>query len=308
MAEKSRYFAACVLPGEGERVIRMFSWNGEGFSASDGSRFLVEPWDRNTPGQVPVILGEQDYGLLVDEAIASMRTGTLSKVVLSRIIPVPRPIPSPDPLTLFRRLSEAYPRAFCYVMQHPDYGLWTGATPEVLVDLHGGELRTMALAGTRKAGYGNHPWGEKEKEEQEFVVRELVSKLTNFGVPHLSPTRTLQAGPVEHILSEIRLSTSRSLPDLAAALHPTPAVCGWPAKKAHEFIHLHEPHGRELYTGYLGIEEANGDGQLFVNLRCMKMENKRFLLFVGGGITASSKSADEWAETEAKSRTLLDLI
>ena len=48
--------------------------------------------------------------------------------------------------------------------------------------------------------------------------------------------------------------------------------------------------------------------QLFVNLRCMKVQDNQITLVVGSGITSESNAADEWEETEIKADTLLSVV
>lgn len=302
------FFTACAQPGQRDRPVRIFDHNGDFFSDRTGARFIVAPWDDQTRDSVPVILNQSDYHQLIDEAIRTMRSGRFQKVVLSRIIPVERHAASVALDQLFTRICQTYPKAFCYVLNHPDFGLWLGATPEILVEVSGQNLHTMALAGTRKSSGGEAEWGNKELDEHAFVVREICDRLAPHGLPEVGTRLTAKAGPVEHILTPIHLKGIFSLNQMAAELHPTPAVCGWPRKEAHEFIHLHEPHSRELYTGYLGIVEANGEGACYVNLRCMKVEEHRYLLYAGGGITIDSEAQAEWQETSNKAETLLSVM
>jgi isochorismate synthase len=101
---------------------------------------------------------------------------------------------------------------------------------------------------------------------------------------------------------------------LIRALHPTPAVCGLPRKKAKDFILENENYQREFYTGFLGelnIKDskfkAQGQGStsnLFVNLRCMNIENTIASIYIGGGITKDSNAKKEWDETVSKSKTM----
>ena len=93
-------------------------------------------------------------------------------------------------------------------------------------------------------------------------------------------------------------------------LHPTPAVCGFSREIAREFIIENENYNRSFYTGFLGelnLQNFNKDKKksaLFVNLRCMKIENNKVSIFVGGGITKGSNAEKEWQETVFKSKTM----
>ena len=101
--------------------------------------------------------------------------------------------------------------------------------------------------------------------------------------------------------------TDSQLNDILCALHPTPAVGGYPKEAAKVWIDRVEPHRRRYYGGYLGPVQADGM-RLFVNLRCMEVDDGYVRLYVGGGLTVQSQPASEWCETEAKAQTLLSVI
>src|SRR5690606_25721016 len=88
-----------------------------------------------------------------------------------------------------------------------------------------------------------------------------------------------------------------------ADLHPTPATCGIPAVKSKEFIRDIESHDRFIYTGFIGVF-SDESKKCYVNLRCLEIFADSAVLYVGGGITASSTLEKEWLETERKAETL----
>lgn len=92
---------------------------------------------------------------------------------------------------------------------------------------------------------------------------------------------------------------------LGAALHPTPAVCGTPTRDARAAIAEYETFDRGFYTGVVGWENAAGDGEWVVALRCAVPRDHTARLYAGAGIVADSDPAAELAETTAKFRTML---
>lgn len=208
---------------------------------------------------------------LVDRAVSALKAGEMEKVVLSRREEMH--LEEKDPLQLFRELSNAYPRAFVYCWYHPKVGCWLGATPETLLKIEGNKFRTMALAGTQKySGTIEVEWGEKEKQEQQFVTDSIIEDLKDSGLEDLeiSDPYTARAGNLLHLRTDIegkiqnsKFNIPKKDPGTAAinrgsteiiisALHPTPAVCGLPKEKAKEFIFSEENYDREFYTGFLG--------------------------------------------------------
>ena len=179
-----------------------------------------------------------------------------------------------------------------------------GATPERLITMSGHRLQTMALAGTRP--YGSSEWGNKEKEEQEFVVREIVNTLEQYITSdHIeySDTETIRTGHLEHLRTTITAELSISPIDAAKALHPTPAVGGVPKQMALDYIGRHEQLDRLLYSGFLGVISPY-QTNLYVNLRCMSIQDHMATVYVGGGITEKSDAQDEWQEVLQKANMM----
>lgn len=256
--------------------------------------------------------GREIHIKLVEGAIAEIKTGNLKKVVLSRPI---KASTKKSPVQIFHDLLVKYTSAFCYCWYHPKIGMWLGATPEQLLQYQNGEIFTTSLAGTLPIQIGEDPqWTSKEQEEQQMVTdyieASLHGKVDNLEV---SKQKSLKAGKLWHLESKIKgkLNSAEHLGSLIRKLHPTPAICGLPKERSLDFIVRNENYDREFYTGYLGpvnLKQAD-QTNLFVNLRCLKYLGKgQVMIFVGGGITASSKPLREWEETQFKSRTILEVL
>lgn len=264
---------------------------------------------------------------LVQKAVDSIAGNRLKKVVLSRKEEVKiKHFSNGDTLvSLFEKLLNKYPTAFVYCWYHPSVGLWYGATPESLFSLEKKTFRTMSLAGTQKFEEDSKVfWGEKEKEEQSMVTGFLEQALEKI-VPILMISKpiTVKAGNLVHLKTDVGGTINTrvcDIPCLIKRLHPTPAVCGLPTEQAMQFIKENEGYDREFYTGFLGELNYNDevfDGKpglkdsfadLYVNLRCMKINKDIATLFVGGGITKDSVPEDEWNETVHKTSTMLQIL
>ncbi|MEM9648014.1 MAG: isochorismate synthase [Bacteroidota bacterium] len=247
---------------------------------------------------------------MVGEAIKEIQKGSLRKVVLSRKLKVQI---HQERDVIFQQLLQHYPNAFCYLWFHPKVGTWCGATPETLLKIRGNQLSTMSLAATKPVKEGQEPeWGSKEIEEQQMVsdyVRERLTVLTD-GL-EIGKVQSVRAGNLWHLKSEVKATLLKnSMNQIIKALHPTPAVCGVPVLEAKDFIAKHENYKRTYYTGFLGELNLTGSDEisLFVNLRCMSIQNGVASIFVGGGITAASDPHSEWIETQNKSRTMLNIL
>ncbi|MDR9457504.1 MAG: chorismate-binding protein [Salegentibacter sp.] len=265
---------------------------------------------------------------LVQKGIDAIKAGAFKKVVLSRKEEVETQL---GPLEIFKDLLKKYKEAFVYIWFHPKTDIWLGATPETLLKVERNKFKTMALAGTQAfKGITDVTWGKKEIEEQKIVtdfILENVERVT-AGKVDRSEAYTARAGNLLHlrtdIQGDIQPSTS-NLKELIMTLHPTPAVCGMPRDIAKQFILENENYDREFYTGFLGelnfkketkrsSNRRNQENQayasissstsLFVNLRCMKIEDDEAEIFVGGGITKDSDPVQEFEETQNKAQTI----
>lgn len=288
-----------------------------------------------TPSEKEVIPSaekREEHIALVQNGVNAINNKELQKVVLSRCEAIN--ISEENPLETFKRLLYNYPTAFVYCWFHPKVGLWLGATPETLISISNNRFKTMSLAGTQKYhGTEDVIWQEKEKEEQQIVTDFIVSSLEPLVKSiQVSKTQTARAGSLLHLKTAISgtIDTQDSyLKEVLKAIHPTPAVCGFPKEKAKQYILKNENYHREFYSGFLGelnLKESQTRNtnrrnvennayatiktvtNLFVNLRCMQLKDKQALLYVGGGITGDSVPENEWQETVNKTQTIKKVL
>lgn len=238
-------------------------------------------------------------------------SGRLRKVVLARSRAVSLS-GEHDAKALFANACAAYPQAFVALVRTPRLGTWLIATPELLVESHAGRLRTVALAGTMRRGGSVRPeWSRKNREEQAVVSRYVGDSIAHLATDcETGDTETIASGDLLHLVTTFRfgLPAGATVADVAAALHPTPAVCGMPKEAALRAISRTEHCRREYYSGFAGPVGANGDADLYVTLRCAKIEGRECTLFAGGGLMPESDAREEWDETEAKMETVVRVL
>jgi len=266
---------------------------------------------------------------LVQRTIDHIKSSEIEKIVLARTEKTK--VHDPDPVPILKRLLDRYDEALVYLWYHPTTGIWMGATPETLLKAERNRFTTMALAGTKLYEEGKRSsWRKKEMEEQAIVtgyMEKQLQKLNEVKNLKVGKPYDMQAGNLLHLRTDLQgeLDSSGSLLKVVTALHPTPAVCGMPKAEALQYILENEKMNREFYTGYLGevqiSEETkrnsnrrNQENQqfaaisrvshLFVNLRCMKLDQDVATIYVGGGITKASNAAEEWFETVNKAETI----
>lgn len=254
---------------------------------------------------------------LVQKGIDAIQSGAMEKVVLSRKEEVI--IDQSLYETYYQRFLEKYPTAFVYWFYHPKTGMWMGATPEQLVKIESNTVKTVALAATqvdKGMDLKQAIWGEKEQKEQQVVTDFIVDSLKPFSKEiRQTPPFTHRAGSLLHIKTDIEaeLSDGKNAYDVVEALHPTPALCGFPKDVSRDFIITNEGYDREFYGGFLGEWKFNNldyenASDLFVNLRCMKIDDSKGYLFLGGGINKNSDPESEYNETVNKSKTVKSIL
>lgn len=253
----------------------------------------------------------EDYACDFSFFHSHLTDGTFSKLVLSRRMTAESSV-SLSPSGLFVEACRRYPRCFIALFSTPASGTWLVASPELLLEKKGDVFHTMALAGTMEyTGDPDPRWSDKNIREQQYVgdyIRHAISPYADSMVaegPH-----TVRAAGLVHLRTDFTFSIDGkyNIGELLQALHPTPAVCGVPAVPAHDFIIANEHSDRAYYSGFCGPVGIEGSTNLYVTLRCMRLRSGACDLFAGGGLLADSNEASEWEETEAKMRTMLNLL
>jgi isochorismate synthase len=298
-------------------------------------------WSSLMPGVSPVSTGSAPVNTCGKDAFTAYsraftrfaealrhKEDDLIKLVLSRTLL--HELPDAFSLGAFFLLAcRLFKESFVYLCHTPHAGLWAGCSPEPLLTGMGQEWNTAALAGTMPYENKNQQWDEKNILEQRIVADYMAEQLREAGCAYTckGPV-TVQAGKLLHLRSDFHFTLpSKSctyngerfgLGRLLALLHPSPAVCGFPKLAALDFINRHEGYDRGYYAGYMGFIAATDRRQpvapwqksttIYVNLRCLRFNEKRAILYAGGGLLPDSILKDEWRETENKLETMLTPI
>lgn len=217
------------------------------------------------------------------------------------------------PAEVLAALGERHPDCF-RVMVAPGQAVWLAATPERLVQKRGRQVACDALAGSfprrdaHEAELAALLASAKERREHELVVTAIAQTLRRLGVAveHAAEPSVRTLRHVHHLATPIRgtLTSELHLLELAAALHPTPAVGGTPTATAIEWLATHESQPRGWYAAPIGWFDGHGDGELAVGIRSGLFTGDRVQLWAGAGIVGASEPARELSETQVKLRAL----
>ena len=272
-----------------------------------------------------------DFAAAVARALRIMADGAgqpdaLAKVVLSRTLALAADAPIPAELVLARLARDRSVTTFATRLPdlpgHTAPRLLVGATPELLLRKSGAQVLSHPLAGSAprstdsardRAAAEGLLQSDKNRREHALVVEYILDTLAPFCTALDCPegTALTHTGSMWHLGTRIggRLRDA-ALPStlLAARLHPTPAVCGLPVRRARDLIAELEPVPRGFYAGAVGWNDAQGDGAWFVAIRCAEICGDMARLHAGAGIVPGSDPLAEAVETGAKFGALLDAL
>lgn len=283
------------------------------FDEAENGSVVVIP--KNTRlGSLPAEPGRGPGARLVDDGIGAWREGfrlamdaiateNLAKVVLARQVEVELSNQI-DVTSIVARLMAGNKDCYLFAVD----GL-VGASPELLVSLRGGRLRTLALAGTATDPDGLET--VKISEEHRHVADSVTTVLSRHlaGVD-LTEQVVVSHGAMSHVGTRIEgpAVPGTTVAGILADLHPTAAVAGTPTKAAIDLIREIEPRSRGRYAGPVGWMRSSGDGIFAIALRCGQIRGSRMTLFAGGGLVEGSEEEPELAETELKLAPMLEAL
>lgn len=264
-------------------------------------------------------VSSEAWQIAVESALGEIQGGRYRKVVLARKV-VAQHCGSVTPGEILARLAHRYPA--CFVFKFSAGGCdWLGASPELLGAVEGTVVQAASLAGTRRRS--DDPriderlafelrTNPKERSEHDFVataMREALAPLCSELTAPAEP-QVMSIPGIHHLHTPFQgeLHNGLGILDVVAALHPTPAVGGWPRTAALDAIERLEQLDRGWYAGPVGWTDAEGNGQFAVALRSGLIDGGHAVLFAGAGIVAGSDPKRELAETELKLRPLREAL
>ncbi len=261
----------------------------------------------------------EHYEAAVARAVERIRAGELEKIVLAREVEVHAPTPH-DPAAVFGVLRAGFESCYVFCAARGE-SAFVAASPELLIRRDGARAQTVALAGsTRRSAdpaVDDHLGeqllhSDKDREEQAIVVRRIARALRPYSVWVAAPDEPtiIKVANIQHLATPIRAQLTSPLGaiELAALLHPTPAVGGEPHGVAAPLIPALEGLDRGWYAGAVGWTDANDDGEFCVALRCALLRGHQARLYAGVGVVRDSDPAAELTETEIKLGALLPVL
>lgn len=280
----------------------------------------LRPRPISPPTSVTSTPAPGDHRVAVAAAVDALRRRDLRKVVLARALDLGFDADI-DVRAMLANLVRDNPRGYTFAAGLPGGATLVGSSPELLVARSGGHVVATPYAGSmpRSADADEDDANakallasRKDHLEHAVLAEAVVETLRPFcttidapTVPELVSTPTMWHLRTR-VVGELRDRESTAL-RLAAALHPTPAICGTPTDTARKLVTELEPFDRGYYAGTVGWVDTAGDGEWAVSIRCAEVAgaSRALRLYAGGGIVADSDPRAELDETSAKFATLL---
>ena len=257
--------------------------------------------------------GWQDcYRPALSRGIELVNSGELDKLVLAarQSISLKHPL---EPLSMLSRLRHQQASSCRFLWEINKNESFFGASPERLLTLHAGQLRSDALAGTaNQDGDGESLLrSDKNQREHELVVKSITDQLICQGLEpaRLSGPRLVVQGHLLHLHTPIIASSCGKPPlHIVGSLHPTPAVAGLPRKNALNWLRALEPFKRGNYAAPIGWIDNSGNAEFRVAIRCGYSRGKKLDLIAGAGLVRGSSIDGELEEVSLKLAVLADQL
>lgn len=277
---------------------------------------VVPPPVVNEPVTISPLDTRTDYIAHVEKAKEHIRAGDIFQVVLSRRFAI---TPIAEPFNVYRGLRTINPSPYMFYYHTPNLVI-AGASPEVMIRVHDGEVIVRPIAGTRPREdmVSIDTQRERElladqKERAEHIMlvdlgRNDVGRVSKPGSVQVSQLMTIEHySHVMHIVSEVRgkLTTDSDAFDALRAAFPAGTLSGAPKVRAMQIIDNFEKRRRGLYGGAIGYFGPGGDADFGIAIRTLVCQNGQCTVQAGAGIVADSSPEKECDETEHKARVVM---
>ncbi|WP_198038746.1 anthranilate synthase component I [Planococcus lenghuensis] len=255
----------------------------------------------------------------VEQAKEHIRQGDVFQVVLSQRLHADY---KGDAFTLYRKLRKQNPSPYQFYIEFDGYAI-VGASPESLLSVRNGEIKTNPIAGTRRRGITEEEddalaeellADPKERAEHQMLVdlsRNDVGRVAAVGsvqIPKYMEIEKYQH--VMHIVSEVTgtLATDMHPLDALVACLPAGTVSGAPKVRAMQLIRDFEDERRGVYGGAIGYLGFNGNLDVALAIRTFVVKDERVYVQAGAGIVYDSDPQAEYEETLHKARSLMEVF
>ena len=270
-------------------------------------------------GEIEPLFAKDEFCAMVDKAKKYIYEGDIFQVVLSNRLSAPFEGSLFDTYRLLRTIN---PSPYMFYFAGLDAEV-AGASPETLVKLEDGVLRTFPLAGTRPRGKtavedaalcDELLRDEKELAEHNMLVdlgRNDLGKVSDFGSVKIEKLHSIEKfSHVMHIGSTVksRIAENGDALDAIGAVLPAGTLSGAPKIRAAQIIGELEGVRRGLYGGAIGYIDFAGNMDTCIAIRLVYKKNDRVYVQSGAGIVADSVPEKEYTECLNKAKAVMHAL
>lgn len=270
-------------------------------------------------GEVTPLFDREQYCEMVEKAKHHIKEGDIFQIVLSNRLSAPF---EGSLLNTYRILRTINPSPYMFYFSGTDVEV-AGASPETLVKLEDGVLRTFPLAGTRPRGKTPEEDEELEKElladkkelaEHNMLVdlgRNDLGKISKFGTVKVEKLHSIERySHVMHIGSTVRGEIRDGCDGLDAveAVLPAGTLSGAPKLRACQLIGELENNKRGIYGGAIGYIDFTGNMDTCIAIRIAYKKNGKVFVRSGAGIVADSDPNKEFEECINKAKAVVNAL
>lgn len=262
---------------------------------------------------------EDEYKKKVEITKNHIKEGNIFQLVLSNRIEADY---EGSLFDTYRTLRTLNPSPYMFYFSSGDIEM-AGASPETLVKVTNGEVRTFPLAGTRPRGKDDEEdkklekellADEKELSEHNMLVdlgRNDLGKICKYGSVKVEKYMEIQKySHVMHIGSTVygKIREDKDAVDAIEAVLPAGTLSGAPKIRACKIINKLENNKRGVYGGAIGYLDFSGNMDTCIAIRLAFKKNGKVFIRSGAGIVADSVPENEFKECINKAKAVLTAL
>jgi anthranilate synthase component 1 len=261
----------------------------------------------------------EQFEAMVERIVRYIHAGDAFQVVPSQRWSAPVPV---EAFSIYRGLRAVNPSPYMYFLDFGDFQI-AGASPEPLLTVHGRDVSTKPIAGTRPRGASPEEdrlitaellADEKERSEHVMLVdlgRNDLGRVCEYGTVTVDELMEIELySHVMHIVSSVsgRLREGVGPMDALRSVLPAGTLSGAPKVRAMQIIDELEPVKRGGYGGAVGYLSYGGDLDTAIHIRTVVVKDGVAHVQAGGGTVADAKPAFEHEESVAKAQAAMRAI
>jgi len=225
---------------------------------------------------------------------------------------------SGSPMALYRGLLDGQPVPYAAFIDCGAYQILS-LSPELFYRTENGSITVRPMKGTWRRGASLEDDeqavqklqnDDKNRAEHVMIVdllRNDIGKICQMGTVHVRQLMRVESYRTLHQMTSTitgTLAGDKSPSQVFSSLFPSGSITGAPKHRTMQIIQELEQQARDVYTGAIGWFGPDGNACFNVAIRTLLTRKQQFTLGVGGGITAYSDAAGEYAECKLKASFL----